>query len=103
MTGAELFIIRRLIGLRQWELARELNVRRDSVRDYETGKMAIPKGVAWEVNQLADRHTAEVYDLTGLVERGEPIRVNRRDTWQVGVCMRVFDTHPEADVVWIDD
>lgn len=101
MHGAEFYLLRRLMGMSQDEMAATLQVRRDSVRDYETGKLVIPPGVEWEVRELADSHTAAVYAMQADVDNGLTIKVRRANRWQTGICMRVLDRNPDARVQWL--
>lgn len=103
MSGAEFYLLRRLVGLSQDRMAEVLKMNRVSVRQYEIGKLTIPPGVAWEVRELVDAHTGLVEEIEADVRNGLPIRVRRSDGWQVGAAMRVLDLMPDAVVMWEDE
>ena len=103
MSGAEFYLLRRLMGLSQDNMAEILKMKRVSIRQYEIEKLEIPEGVEWEVEELIERHTQLVYEMQANVQNGSPIQVRRSDPWQVGVAMRVLDMEPNARVEWITD
>lgn len=61
MPGGELWTVREWLGLSRADLARLLEVREDTVRQWELGRYRIPHRVREEVESL-ERITADVVD-----------------------------------------
>lgn len=71
MTRTELRALRKHLGLTQEQLAVELDMSRDAVARYESGRSAIPRVVALACEQVAIGRDPAAADREGEDERAE--------------------------------
>ena len=65
-SGNELALVRKVAGLRATEVATMLDVTPETVSRWETGKIAIPRSVAYVVGDLLERPKAARKKLEAL-------------------------------------
>lgn len=106
MSPAELAITRQLLGLNRGELARILGVRRDTLRDWETGDGAIPARIAGEMQGLLVEHDQLV---ARIIQDGRPASIPRTlppdhprpASWYHGAAARALDADPDLIIEWL--
>ena len=79
-TGQELRFVRKMAGLKAYELAEILGVTPDTVSRWEKGKTDVPSAVAFVVGELYDRpdRTRRQFSSTTIYHEGPDLRYVRR-------------------------
>ena len=103
-TPAELAATRHLIGLSISELAAQLGVSTQIVRDWERGRYTPREGVLHDIAMLRARHDETLSDLSGYHEdEGGVISLPDEPMpqgWYTALGARLIDRHPDVMLEW---
>lgn len=103
MTGAEIAATRHLIGLSQTDLADQLSVSRQSVKDWERGRFTAREGVVADLLALRAAHDTDAARLIDAAQGGVLIELpggSKPRGWYLALGARVLDAVPDAMLEW---
>ncbi|WP_300265517.1 helix-turn-helix domain-containing protein [Microbacterium sp.] len=106
MTGAEIAATRHLLGLSPTDLAYQLGVSRQSVKDWERGRFTAREGVVGDLYARRAAHDAETARLIHGAQDGVPIGLlsgPKPRGWYLALGARVLDAVPDAMLEWAED